>query len=232
MSKKISRTTDSSSLIATKVAAFRETGKQSPSPVSNIFKAEQDSLDRSGVPRTIISTGTLFPDAPLIDPAGKPTTLKQTVNGQPAVIIFYRGAWCPYCNIALSTYQQVLLPKLKQLGVMLVAISPQKPDGSMTMKQKHNLDFSVLSDSGNQIAEKLGILTAPTPEAQAAQKKMGLDLADVNADHTAALPMPTAALIDKEGMLVWIDVHPNYTTRTEPDEILLAVDSLLKENKQ
>ena len=101
-----------------------------------------------------------------------------------SVLVFYRGAWCPYCNIALSAYQEQLLPVLAQRGVTLVAVSPQTPDGSLSMQQKNALAFTVVSDPGNAIAGRLGILTRPSDDARAAQLELGLDLAAVNADGT------------------------------------------------
>jgi peroxiredoxin len=143
-----------------------------------------------------------------------------------AVLVFYRGDWCPYCNIALATYQEHLLPVLTGRGIPLVAISPQTPDGSLTMQQKHHLAFSVLSDPGNTIAGALGLLTRPSDEARQAQLQLGLDLTTVNADATTTLPMPTVAIVDVDRALRWIDVHPNYGTRTEPALILDALNQL------
>jgi peroxiredoxin len=170
-----------------------------------------------------MAVGSVFPDGDLIDAEGNPTTLRATLNGAPGVLIFYRGAWCPYCNIALRTYREQVAFPLAQLGVALVALSPQKADGSMTMKEKHELEFPVLSDPGNQIAGTLGILTRPSDGARQSQLENGLDIEAVNADGTTTLPMPTVALVDTHGILVWIDVHPDHTTRTEPAEILAAV---------
>jgi peroxiredoxin len=213
--------------IASAVAKMKKESDKSPSPVAEIFNSWVAALDKAGIPTSVLPPGSNFPDGDLLDVDGKPTSFKRTVNGKPAAVVFYRGAWCPYCNLALSTYQRELLPKLNKLGVMLVAVSPQEPDGSMTMKEKHKLDFAVLSDPGNQIAEQLGIITVPPAKVQTTQKKFGLDLTAINADHTANLPMPTVAIVDDKGKLVWIDVHPNHTTRTEPDEVLKAIKAHL-----
>jgi peroxiredoxin len=144
----------------------------------------------------------------------------------PVVLVFYRGAWCPYCNIALSAYQQHLLPGLAGRGVRLVAVSPQAPDGSLSMREKHDLAFTVVSDPGNSIARGLGIVTQPSQEARAAQLQLGLDLTAVNADGTTGVPMPAVAILDAGRVLRWIDVHPDYSTRTEPAQVLGALDRL------
>lgn len=141
-------------------------------------------------------------------------------------VVFYRGAWCPYCNVALKAYQDLLVPALTERGVTLIAISPQRPDGSLSMRDKHQLSYVVLSDPGNQIAGKLGILTTPNPAAVAAQAALGLDLTEVNADGSRTLPMPTTVIVDANGVLRWIDVHPNYAMRSEPTDILATLSTI------
>jgi peroxiredoxin len=168
-----------------------------------------------------------MPDGDLLDTESRPTTLAQARGGNVTVIVFYRLAWCPYCNVALKTCQEQLVPALATRGVGLIAVSPQQPDGSLSMQEKNELTLVVVSDPGNEIAGRLGILTAPSEAARDARMSMGLDLAVVNADGTHALPMPTVAIVDAEGILRWIDVHPNYTTRTEPAAVLEALASIL-----
>jgi peroxiredoxin len=196
-----------------------------PPRPENAFSREREILSRA-IASGVLRSGAEFPDGALLDVDGRAATLAETVAGAPAVVVFYRGAWCPYCNIALRTYRDQLSDVLDSRGIALVAISPQAPDGSMTMKEKHELEFAVLSDPGNQIAGALGILTAPTDEARAAQLANGLDLTEVNADGTTTIPLPTIAIRDARGTLVWIDVHPDYSTRTEPAEVLEALDAL------
>lgn len=199
---------------------------QLPTPALQAFATEQAALDAAGVPAGVARVGTPIPDGDLLDVHGEPTTLDAARAGRPAVVVFYRGAWCPYCNVTLHTYQEQLVPALAERGVQLVAVSPQRPDGSLSMQQKHELTFAVLSDPGNQIAGALGILTEPTDDVRAAQTSLGLDVAAGNADGTDTLPMPTVVVVDAAGVIRWIDVHPNYATRSEPAQILEAVDAL------
>lgn len=123
-----------------------------------------------------------MPDAVLVDAHGAGTTLEEARHGRPAVVVFYRGAWCPFCNLTLRAYEQQLVPALSQRDVALIAISPQKPDGSLSMIEAHELTYTVLSDPGNAIAMRLGILTAPSEGARGAQAAMDLDIASGNAD--------------------------------------------------
>ncbi|MEU2376736.1 peroxiredoxin-like family protein [Streptomyces misionensis] len=210
--------------IADQVTALTQTmASQAPTDALDAFHAEQMELDAAGVPAGVAAEGTVLPDASLQDAHGNPTTLRQTRAGRPAVIVFYRGAWCPYCNVALRTYERELAAELGERGVALIAVSPQKPDGSLTMAETNELSYAVLSDPGNILGHALGIVTRPNDRALQAQASLGLDLAEVNADGTPDIVMPTVVVVDAEGVVRWIDVHPNYTTRTEPVQIIEAV---------
>jgi peroxiredoxin len=201
------------------------TTAQPPNETMGAFTREQADLAASGAPAGLIEVGTRLPDAELLDAHGATTSLYAALAGRLSVLVFYRGGWCPYCNIALNTYQAELVAELTRRDVGLVAISPQAPDGSLSTLEKNKLTFSVLSDLGNQVAKAAGILTGPSDEARAAQLQLGLDLAAVNADGTTGLPMPTTMIVDADHVIGWIDVHPDYTTRSEPSEILAALDA-------
>ena len=200
--------------------------KDPPNEAMRAFGREQAALASAGAPPGVARPGTQLADNELLDVRGAPTSLYKAAGGGTTVLVFYRGAWCPYCNVALSAYQQHLLPALTERGVRLLAVSPQGPDGSLSMQEKHDLAFTVLSDPGNSIARGLGILTQPSDEARAAQLELGLDLTAVNADGTTGVPMPTVAILDADHVLQWIDVHPDYSTRTEPAQVISALDQL------
>jgi peroxiredoxin len=215
-------------LIAEQVTQLNaQVASQAPAEALAAFAEEQTELDAAGVPANVASAGSAIPDGKLLSPEGQPVSLQDARQGRAAVVVFYRGAWCPYCNLTLRTYQQQLQPELDRRGVALIAISPQKPDGSLTTRETNDLTFTVLSDPGNQVATHLGILTAPSDGARAAQGQLGVDVASGNGDGTDTLPMPTVVVVDRDGIIRWIDVHPNYTTRSEPDDIISAVDSIL-----
>jgi len=212
------------STIAEQVASYhRASAGQLPPEVAEAFATEQRILAAAGNPPSVAEPGRALPDGELLEVGGQPATLAQHLGGNPAVIVFYRGGWCPYCDITLRTYQAQLAPALAERGIGLVAISPQAPDGSLSTKKSKELTFTVLSDPGNQIAGELGILTAPSDGARAAQLQLGLDLTQVNADRTTALPMPTVVIADADGVIRWIDVHLDYTTRAEPGQVLQAL---------
>jgi peroxiredoxin len=217
----------STSNIAHQVGDMRANMAAQPhNEVLDAFDHEQSTLAALGEPGGVLPLGSTLPDVELIGPDGLPRSLAEAMGGRPSVVVFYRGAWCPYCNITLSNYQTSLLPALSDRGVRLIAVSPQSPDGSLTMQQKHDLAFAVLSDPGNAFAKALRIVTAPSPEVRAAQLQLGLDLTAVNADGTASLPWPTTAILDGGRTLRWVDVHPDYSTRSEAVDIMAALDAL------
>ena len=167
----------------------------------------------------------MLPDADLQNVDGSGSSLGDVLGQGLSVLVFYRGAWCPYCNLTLRAYEENLLPELERRGVDLIAVSPQLPDGSLSMKEKNELSFAVLSDRGNTLARAAGIVTEPTISSREAQRSLGLDLSEVNADAPAHLPMPTVAIVDADRPVRWIDVQPDYTKRSEPTEILAALEA-------
>ena len=191
-----------------------------PAELFAVFGAEQRRLARTDDGSGRIAVGDALPLAKLTDATGRPVTVP---GGRPAVIVFYRGAWCPYCNVALATYQNELLPALREHGVDLVAISPQGPDGSMTITEKNALSFPVLTDSGGDYARRLGLGFDLTDDVKAAQLAFGNDFADINSRGEWSLPKPTVIVVDARGIVRFVDVRPDYTERTEPAAVLTVV---------
>lgn len=213
--------------IARQVDEFNEgfTAQIGPE-LSAVFDGEQSDLRAAGVPETVVATGASAPDAPLVSPRGESTSFEAVLDGATTVVVFYRGAWCPYCNITLRTYQQELLPALEERGVRLVAISPQTPEAAEQSIANGELAFPVLTDPENVLASRFGIVTEPSAAARAAHTQLGFDVADSNADDTAAIPFPSVFVIDASGVVRFADVHVDYTTRTEVAQVLEAVDAL------
>ena len=213
--------------IADQVTEFNEGfNAEIGADATRVFDDEQSGLRDSGVPAAAVRVGDTIVDATLVTTAGDEVSLSETVGEGPAVLVFYRGAWCPYCNLTLKTYQADLLPQLRERGVALVAISPQTPEGSEASVTNGSLEFPVLSDPGNVLSGALGIRTEPSADARAVHTQLGFDVADSNADATGDIPFPTVLVVDHDGVVVFADVHTDYTTRTEVDEIVAALDLL------
>jgi peroxiredoxin len=213
--------------IAEQVDVFNADFTQQIGPeLTQVFSQEQLDLAAAGVPSGAVAVGDTVRDAELLTTDGTTTTLAAALQGKPGVLVFYRGAWCPYCNIALQTYQRDLLPRLRDEDVELIAISPQTPEASEQTVRNGGLAFTVLSDPANAFIRELGIITEPAGAARQAHTELGFDVADSNADHTGDIPFPTVLVVDAQRRVRFADVHVDYTTRTEVPTILAAVDAL------
>jgi len=197
-----------------------------PPEVLDVFDRGIEGFLREGVPAGAIAAGDSLESFTLDDANGIPITLDQLVAEGPAVFVFYRGGWCPYCNLALRTYQRELLPELDRFGSRLVAISPQSPDQSLSTAEKAELDFTVLSDPASRLARRIGISFQQSEDVLEAQRKLGLDLAQVNAEGSIELPRPTVLIVDQDHTVRFVDVQPDYTARTEVADILRALSDM------
>lgn len=195
-----------------------------PEHVREVFLQQIAANINAGAPADLAALDTEVPDLALIAPDGTRSSLSHAMADKPAVLVFYRGAWCPYCNVALRVYGQDLFPELQAHGIALVAISPQTTDGSLSMQEKHELAFPVLSDPGNRLASFFGIVMAPrSQELRSAQEEMGADVPGANFDGTEDVPIATVAILTPERRLRWLDVRPDHTARTDVPEILAAL---------
>ncbi|KQO63545.1 peroxiredoxin-like family protein [Curtobacterium sp. Leaf261] len=215
--------------IAAQVADFNTgfTAQIGPT-LSAVFAGEQQDLVAAGAPTGVITVGSRLPAAVLLTPSGERVALADVLAGSLTVVVLYRGAWCPYCNLSLKHYQAALLPELTAVGAQLVAISPQTPEASEQSVANGGLEYAVLSDPSNSLAAELGLVTAPSSAAQAAHTELGFAVADSNADSTAAIPFPTVLVVDADRVVRFVDVHVDYTTRTEVPTILDAVEPLVR----
>jgi peroxiredoxin len=202
---------------------------QLPADVVEVFSRNSDRLHAGGVPAGAVQVGDTLGSFTLRNAVGKPVSLEDLVATGPAVVVFYRGGWCPYCNLALRTYQQELLPRLDAWHANLVAISPQTPDQSLSTAEKAGLDFELLSDPGSRLARRIGIAFEQDEEVLSAQRRLGLDLAEVNEEGATQLPMPTVLILDPDRTVRFVDVHPDYTGRTEVADIVAALAGLQAE---
>jgi len=197
-----------------------------PAEVVAAFAADQAALAAAGIPADAVSVGETVAPFALPDASGQTQTLDELAGSGPLVVVFYRGGWCPYCNVALRTYERELLPRLKELSARLVAISPERPDASLSIQEKADLTYTVLSDEGAELASSLGITFEPSERGLAAQRALGVDIRTTRADEGTALPMPTVLILDSDHVVRFVDIHPDYTGRTEVADILTALQRL------
>ena len=170
-------------------------------------------------------SGTQAPEFRLPDVKGDLVSLTNLLRDGPVVVTFYRGGWCPYCNIQLRAYQAVL-PQMADLGARLVAISPQLPEQSLSTAQADELTFYVLSDVGNQAARRFGLVYTLPEELRAALRSNNKALPGINGDESWELPVPATYVIAPDGRIALAYIEVDYRKRLEPEALLSALRSL------
>ncbi|MBX9399221.1 AhpC/TSA family protein [Streptomyces sp. TRM72054] len=206
--------------------AFYEARQQQiPAEIREIMRRAGQELADSGQADRALTVGAQAPRFTLPTATGQTLALDDLLADGPVVLTFYRGAWCPYCNIALRALQQHH-DAITAHGARLVAISPQIPDESLTLAEKHDLAFDVLSDIGSDTAKQYGLAFDLPDDLAAVYDRLGFDLQRVNDGHPRTLPLPATYVIDRDGVIRWAFVNADYTTRAEPADILAALDSL------
>ncbi|WP_089100228.1 peroxiredoxin-like family protein [Streptomyces hyaluromycini] len=196
-----------------------------PAEMRQVMDRAGQELADSGQARRALTVGDRAPHFTLPSASGATRNLDDLLAEGPVVLTFYRGAWCPYCNIALRALQQHHVD-ITARGARLVAVSPQIPDESLSLAEKHSLTFDVLSDTGSNTAKEYGLAFDLPDDLAAVYDKLGLDLQHVNGGHPRTLPLPATYVIDHDGTIRWAFVDTDYTTRAEPADILAALDAL------
>lgn len=173
-----------------------------------------------------LTEGDTAPNFTLTNPLGGQITLYNELAKGPVILIFYRGAWCPFCNVQLRAYQQ-LLPEIQKISGQLIAVSPQSPDNSLSQMEKEQLTFHVLSDPNGRVAERYNILfEMPTYLQNTFTEILGRDLAKFNESDRWVLPVPATYLIDMEGIVRYAHVDPDFMRRMEPQDIIQLLKKL------
>lgn len=215
--------------LKTELDVFRsEFMSNAPAEIREAMTSADMELAASGIARRAIKAGDLAPDFRLPDARGGQIRLRDLLAKGPVVVSFYRGGWCPYCNLELRALQNAL-PPIKLLGAELVAISPQIPDESMSTAEKNNLAFPVLSDVGSATAKAYGIAFDLAEELRPIYTRFGHALPEKNGDDSWLLPIPATYVIDTNGTVVLAFVDVDYRNRLEPAEIVSALGCLHKE---
>jgi peroxiredoxin len=191
-----------------------------PDEILSVFIQEQQEMIQSEIGKNALQQGSKAPLFTLPNATGNLISLKDALSKSNVVLTFYRGTWCPFCNLQLKMYQDIL-PQIKSLGASLIAVSPMTPDNSLTFKEKNSLEFEVLSDHGNLVSSQYGIVYTVLRKAIDITLKMGQDTPSVfNGTDKWELPLPATFIINKEGVIVARFLDKDYTKRMEPQEIV------------
>ena len=175
---------------------------------------------RKGIAKMAMKKGDRAPAIVLGNAKGDTVDVGALLKDGPVIVTFYRGGWCPYCNLELRAFQHVL-PDIKAAGASLVAISPEKPDDTLSTAEKNALTFEVLSDVGQKVGRAFGLVYEFSEELKSAYKGFGLDIPAKNgALGEWALPISATYVVNRDGTIIYAHTDADYRDRADPRDIL------------
>jgi peroxiredoxin len=196
-----------------------------PEPIGDRITAGVGEITASNAAPGL-AVGDTAPDFTLANAVGEMVTLSDLLASGPVVLTFYRGDWCPYCNVQLRHLEQAL-PTFQALGATLVAVSPQAPDHALTLTEKHDLKFPVLSDVDQSVARSYRVQFTLSGDLEDLQVNVFQnDPAKQNADGTRSLPVPATFVIDRHGIVRAAFVDADWRVRVSPEDIEAELKSL------
>ena len=207
------------------VETAAERRKNRPPAAQAIMDDATDALAASGIAGQAIQAGDRAPAFVLPNALGESVALADALSQGPVVLSFYRGAWCPYCNLELRILQDHL-DAIAAAGASLIAVSPMTPDHSLSVAEKHDLGFQVLSDAGNGVARAYGLVFRVDDALNELYLKMGIDLEASNGEESHELPIPATYVIGPDGIVLLGYADPDYTRRLAIDEILAGLAAI------
>lgn len=196
----------------------------SPAVIEAMHRATAD-LIASGQAGRARKAGDVAPAFTLKDQDGASVSSAALLAQGPLVVTFYRGVWCPYCNMELQAIQQAL-PEITARGARVVAISPQAAPNSRKSARQNKLAFPILSDVNSDVAAAFGLRFGLPDYLIDVYKALNTDLPTFNADPSWTLPMPARYVIGTDGVIAYADINPDYTRRPDPSELLPVLDRL------
>ena len=196
-------------------------GRRGESEAAKLFEGQIETARALGIGGKALREGDRAPDFTLPDQKGSPLTLSTLLKSGPAILVFYRGGWCPYCNIQLRALNNSL-PEISGLGGQLVAVSPELPDFTTLSEEQRKLNFPVLSDLGNE-ARAFGLVFAVSKEADTLLRKANINLDVRNGVDGRELPVPATFVIGVDGIIATSFLDIDYRSRPEPSMIVTAL---------
>ena len=196
-----------------------------PQDVQALMKQATETLSISGIASQAPKVNELLPGFILPNHQGIDTSLSTLLEAGPLVITFYRGGWCPYCNLELREYQKSLT-EIKALGATLVAITPELPDSSLSTHEKNELEFEVLSDKNAEYAKSLGLVFSLPEELRPIYLSFGINVEAHNGEDQFDLPLAATFVVKQDSTIASAFVEADYTLRQEPSEVIEVLKNL------
>lgn len=184
-----------------------------------IMQRHIEQLRNGAIARQVLKVGDRAPPIVLGNAKGDIIDVGALIKVGPVIVSFYRGGWCPYCNLELKAFQE-LLPEITAVGASLVAISPEKPDDTLSTAQKNALTFEVLSDVGQTVGRAFGLVYDFTDELKAAYQGFGLDIPARNGEPDEwALPVSATYVIGRDSTIIYAYTDVDYRDRADPRDV-------------
>lgn len=197
--------------------------RRHPGIAQEIMKKAIDELVASSMIEKAFKTGDKIPEIILSNAFGELVDVNDVLSkNEKVVIAFYRGSWCPYCNLELKALQNII-PQIEEKGAKLIAISPETPDNSLTTVEKNALNFEVLSDIDNQVANQMNLVFQLPKELQELYKKFGINLDSNQGNVNQELPIAATYVVGKNGVILYHFLEEDYKLRADPKDILKAL---------
>ena len=194
--------------------------KRVPADRQAIMERHIEQLRTGVIARTMLKVGDRAPEFMLRNAKGEIVDIGALRKKGPVIVTFYRGGWCPYCNLELKAFQEIL-PEIKAAGASLVAISPEKPDDTLSTAEKNALAFEVLSDVGQKVGRAFGLVYQFTDELRSAYRGFGHDIPAHNGTPGEwALPVSATYVIDRNGTIIYAYTDVDYRDRVDPRDVL------------
>ena len=192
--------------------------KKATDEKKKIYAEGLESVENSNIVKNALQVGDMAADFTLPNAAGKTVTFYEELKNGAVILMWYRGGWCPYCNLTLN-YMQKSLPAFQKYGVNLLAISPEVPDSSISTKEKNALQFEVLSDVGNVVANKYKVVFKLTDDV-AKSYEAGFGLSKYNGNSSNELPLAATYIIGQDKIIKYAYLNADYRNRAEPQDII------------
>lgn len=205
--------------------------KRMPIESKRTMDAATEKLRQSKITETAAKEGSFVPDFTLPNAFGSSFRLTDALEKGPVVLVFYRGGWCPYCNLQLHEYQKSL-SRIRDLGAMLVAISPEAPENAEQTIKKGELAFEVLSDTNNRVGRSLGLVFGLPEDLKKLYKSFGIDLEASQKNPDWELPVPATYVVGQDRKITWAFVDVDYKKRADTEDILSALRKLKAEKSE
>lgn len=195
-----------------------------PADTQSLHRRVVEQLQATNAADAALAAGAAAPAFELPDHNGKPVSLASLIANGPAVLLFFRGRWCPFCIAQLEAWNR-LMPAISRAGIAIAAISPMTQHQSFLTRDQHRLEFPLLGDAGNQVARMFGLVYSVPDEQRLTYRRTFVNLPFVNGDESWELPIPATFLLDRGGTVLYSSANADYTVRPEPLEVLAAVEN-------